>query len=204
MATIETGQAAADMKAIAKNPPDRSAIARLDADPLSHATMHTTCVATRLDAGHANNALPQTARAVVNCRILPGHSAEEIRLNLIQVLADPKITVRYINDAGEISDTAPTQLSGAPVTLKPEVMRPLERVAREMWPGIPVIPTMATGASDGVFTNGAGIPTYAISGLAVDFDDVRAHGRDERLRVDSFFGGVDFYGRFLKALCSPQ
>ena len=204
MATIETGQAAADMKAVAKSPPDRSAIARLDADPLSHATMHTTCVATRLDAGHANNALPQTARAVVNCRILPGHSAEEIRLNLIQVLADPKIAVRYISDAGEISDTAPTQLSGAPVTLKPEVMQPLEKIAREMWPGIPVIPTMATGASDGVFTNGAGIPTYAISGLAVDFDDVRAHGRDERLRVDSFFSGVDFYGRFLKALCSPR
>jgi acetylornithine deacetylase/succinyl-diaminopimelate desuccinylase-like protein len=204
MATIENGQVASDMKAIAKNPPDASAIARLDADPLSHATMRTTCVATRLDAGHANNALPQTARAVVNCRILPGHSAEEVRLEIVRVLADPKITVRYISDAGDIEDTAPSQPSGAPISLKPEVMEPLEKIAHEMWPAMPVIPTMATGASDGVFTNAAGMPTYAISGLAVDFDDVRAHGRDERLRVESFFGGLDFYGRFLKALSSPQ
>jgi acetylornithine deacetylase/succinyl-diaminopimelate desuccinylase-like protein len=204
MATIEPGQVAADMKAITKNSPDAAAIARLDADPLSHATMHTTCVATRLDAGHANNALPQTARAVVNCRILPGHRAEEVRQDLIRVLADPKIVVRYISDAGEISDAAPSQLSGAPVSLKPEVMQPLEKVAHEMWPGIPVIPTMATGASDGVFTNAAGMPTYAISGVAVDFDDVRAHGRDERVRVDSFFGGLDFYGSFLKELSSQN
>jgi acetylornithine deacetylase/succinyl-diaminopimelate desuccinylase-like protein len=202
MATIEPGPVAADMKAVAKNSPDPAAIARLDADPLSHATMRTTCVATRLDAGHANNALPQTAHAVVNCRILPGHSAEEVRQDLIRVLADPKIVVRYISDAGEVADAAPSQLSGAPVSLKPEVMEPLEKIAHEMWPGIPVIPTMATGASDGVFTNAAGMPTYAISGVAVDFDDVRAHGRDERVRVDSFFGGLDFYGRFLKALCS--
>jgi acetylornithine deacetylase/succinyl-diaminopimelate desuccinylase-like protein len=204
MATIESGRVAADMVGVAKNSPDAGAIARLDADPLSHATMRTTCVATRLDAGHANNALPQTARAVVNCRILPGHSAEEIRQELIKIFADPKIAVRYISDAGEIQDSAPNQPSGAPVALKPEVMQPLEKIAAAMWPGIPVIPTMATGASDGVFTNAAGIPTYAISGLAVDFDDVRAHGRDERLRVESFFGGLDFYGRFLKALCSPQ
>jgi acetylornithine deacetylase/succinyl-diaminopimelate desuccinylase-like protein len=204
MATIESGQVAADMKAITKKSPDAAAIARLDADPLSHATMRTTCVATRLDAGHANNALPQTARAIVNCRILPGHTAEEVRLNLIQVLADPKIAVRYVSDAGEISDAAPNQPSGAPVELQPDVMKPLEKVANAMWPGVPVIPTMATGASDGVFTNGAGIPTYAISGLAVDFDDVRAHGRDERLRVDSFFTGLDFYERFLKALTSQQ
>ncbi len=202
MAMIETGQTAADMKALTKATPDSAAIARLDADPLSHATIHTTCVATRLDAGHANNALPQTARAVVNCRILPGHSAEEVRQDLIRLLADPKIVVRYVSDAGEIADAAPSQLSGAPVSLKPDVMQPLEKVAHEMWPGIPVIPTMATGASDGVFTNAAGMPTYAISGLAIDFDDVRAHGRDERVRVDSFFGGLDFYARFLKALSS--
>jgi acetylornithine deacetylase/succinyl-diaminopimelate desuccinylase-like protein len=204
MAAIESGPVAADMKAITKNPPDAAAISRLDADPLSHATMRTTCVATRLDAGHANNALPQTARAIVNCRILPSHTAEEVRLNLIQLLADPKILVRYVSDAGELLDTAPDQPTGAPVALRPEVMDPLEKVANEMWPGVPVIPTMATGATDGVFTNAAGMPTYAISGLAIDFDDVRAHGRDERLRVDSFFGGLDFYERFLKALTSPQ
>jgi acetylornithine deacetylase/succinyl-diaminopimelate desuccinylase-like protein len=203
MAAIESGQVAADMKAITENPPDPAAIARLDLDPLSHATMRTTCVATRLDAGHANNALPQTARAIVNCRILPGHSPEQVRLELIQMLGDPKIAVRYVTDAGEILETAPGRPSGAPVTLRPEVMKPLEKVAHQMWPGVPVIPTMATGASDGVFTNAAGMPTYAISGLAIDFDDVRAHGRDERLRVNSFFGGLDFYQRFLQALSSP-
>jgi acetylornithine deacetylase/succinyl-diaminopimelate desuccinylase-like protein len=204
MAKIESGQVAADMKAITKDRPDPAAIARLDADPLSHATMRTTCVATRVDAGHANNALPQTARAIVNCRILPGHTPEEVRLNLIQMMADPKVAVRYVSDAGEVEEAAPNQPSGAPVTLRPEVMKPLERIAKEMWPGVPIIPTMATGASDGVFTNAAGMPTYEISGLAVDFDDVRAHGRDERLRVDSFFGGLDFYDRFLKALTSQQ
>jgi acetylornithine deacetylase/succinyl-diaminopimelate desuccinylase-like protein len=204
MATIEPGPVAAEMKAITQNPPDAAAISLLDADPLSHATMRTTCVATRVDAGHANNALPQTARAIVNCRILPGHTAEEVRLNLVHLLADPKIAVRYVSDAGEIVETAPDRPSGTPVALRPEVMNPLEKVANEMWPGVPVIPTMATGASDGVFTNAAGMPTYAISGLAIDFDDVRAHGRDERLRVDSFFGGLDFYERFLKALTSPR
>jgi acetylornithine deacetylase/succinyl-diaminopimelate desuccinylase-like protein len=203
MATVESGQVAADMKAITGNLPDAAAIARLDGDPLPHATMRTTCVATRLDAGHANNALPQTARAIVNCRILPGHTPEQVRLELVQVVADPKIAVRYVSDSGEILETAPNQASGAPVALRPEVMNPLEKTARQIWPGVPVIPTMATGASDGVFTNAAGMPTYAISGLAVDFDDVRAHGRDERLRVDSFFGGLDFYERFLKALTSP-
>src|SRR5262249_53883914 len=147
---------------------------------------------------------PQTARAVVNCRILPGHSAEEVRQDLIRVLGDPRIVVRYISDAGEISDAAPSQLSGAPVSLKAEVMQPLEKLVHEMWPGIPVIPTMATGASDGIFTNAAGMPTYGISGVAVDFDDVRAHGRDERVRVDSFIRGLEFYGRFLKALASQN
>src|SRR5271156_753244 len=140
MATIESGQVAADMKAILKNPPDAASVARLDADPLSHATMRTTCVATRLDAGHANNALPQTARAVINCRILPGHTAEEVRLDLVQLLADPKIAVRYVSDSGEVSETAPTQPSGAPVALRPEVMNPLEKTAQEMWPGEHVIP----------------------------------------------------------------
>src|ERR1700683_5298199 len=129
MATVDSGQIAADMKAIAKDPADAAAIARLDADPRSHATMRTTCVATRLDAGHANNALPQTARAIVNCRILPGHTPEEVRLNLIQLLADPKIIVRYVSDAGEVTDTAPDRPSGASVALRPEVMNPFEKIA---------------------------------------------------------------------------
>jgi acetylornithine deacetylase/succinyl-diaminopimelate desuccinylase-like protein len=204
MAAVETGQLAADMKGILSDPPNPDALARLSADPMYNATVRTTCVATRLDAGHANNALPQTARANVNCRILPGHSREEVRLQLIRILADPKVTVRYVNDQGVVADSAPDKQALPPVKLSPEVMKPLEKVAHEMWPGAPVVPTMATGASDGVYTNAAGMPTYGISGVAIDIDDVRAHGRDERIRVASYYDGVDFYYRFLKAVTSPQ
>ncbi|HUA01889.1 MAG TPA: M20/M25/M40 family metallo-hydrolase [Candidatus Aquilonibacter sp.] len=202
MAGVESGQTASDMRAIARKNPPAAAIARLSADPLSNATMRTTCVATRFDAGQANNALPQTATAVVNCRILPGHGREEVRRKLIELLDDPAIVVRYVSDAGEVMDAAPPEPPVPPVALRPEVMVPLEKVAHQMWPGIPVIPTMATGASDGVFTNAAGMPTYAISGVAIDFGDVRAHGRDERLRLSSFYDGVVFYERFLKAITS--
>ena len=204
MAAIESGQTAADMRAIAGKKPDAAAIARLSGDPLSNATMRTTCVATRLDAGQANNALPQTAKAIVNCRILPGHTREEIRQKLIQIVADPAIVVHYVSDAGQVEDTAPTAQAAPPVVLRPEVMDPVEQIAHELWPGITVIPTMATGASDGVYTNAAGMPTYGISGVAIEFGDVRAHARDERLRLSSFYEGVVFYERLLTALTSPR
>jgi acetylornithine deacetylase/succinyl-diaminopimelate desuccinylase-like protein len=203
-ALTEKGQTSADMTAILKSPPDRSAIARLSANPLYNATMRTTCVSTRLDAGHANNALPQMARANVNCRILPGHTREEVRLKLIQVLADSAIVVHYVADSGEILDSVPERHDSPALTLRPGVMKPFEKIAQAMWPGAPVIPTMATGASDGVFTNAAGIPTYGISGIAIDFGDVRAHGRDERVKTVSYYDGVDFYDRYLKALTSPD
>lgn len=204
MATAETGQTAADMKAIVKSPPDDEAIRRLSTDPLENATMRTTCVATRLEAGHANNALPQTARANVNCRILPGHSREEVRQTLVRILADPKIKVGYRDNNGQILDRAPDSMALPPVALPQDVMQPLDRIAAQMWPGAPVVPTMSTGASDGVYTNAAGLPTYGISGVAIDINDVRAHGKDERLRVGSYFNGVDFYYRYLKALTSAQ
>jgi acetylornithine deacetylase/succinyl-diaminopimelate desuccinylase-like protein len=203
-ASAEKGQASLDLKAILKIPPNQDAIARLSKDPLYNATMRTTCVATRLDAGHANNALPQMARAIVNCRILPGHTREEVHLNLIQILADPGILVRYVSDSGEISDTVPERRASPPLALRPEVLKPLEEVALRMWPGAPVIPTMATGASDGVFTNASGMPTYGISGISIEFGDVRAHGRDERVGVNSFYQGVEFYDRYLQALTSPH
>ena len=201
MATIEHGQRAADMKAILQTPPDQAAIARLSEDPVFNATMRTTCVATRLAGGHANNALPQTATANVNCRILPGHSREEVRQQLVKVFDDPKVEVRYLaNDGATLSGFAPEKLGYAPVKLRPDVMQPLEKVAAQMWPGAPVIPTMATGASDGVYTNAAGLPTFGISGIAIDMDDVRAHGKDERLGVQSYYNGVQFYYQFLKAI----
>jgi acetylornithine deacetylase/succinyl-diaminopimelate desuccinylase-like protein len=201
-AGVESGQKAADMRSILKSPPDAEAIARLSADPLWNATMRTTCVATRLDAGHANNALPQMARANVNCRILPGHSREEVRQTLIQVLADPKIEVGYVTISGRVLDINARQLP--PDLLRPDVMETLDRVAAEMWPGAPVVPTMSTGGSDGIYTRAAGMPTYGVSGLAIDTDDLRAHGRDERLGVESYYRGVEFYYRYLQALTSPK
>jgi acetylornithine deacetylase/succinyl-diaminopimelate desuccinylase-like protein len=202
MAKVETPERAADMKAMLKNPPDAQAVARLSQDPIDNSTTHTTCVATRFNAGHANNALPQRAEATVNCRIEPGHSGEEVRQVLIQVLADPKITVRYIDNFRNVSDTAPDRKSLPPPPLRRDVFGPLEKITSEMWPGIPVIPEMATGASDGVYTMGAGMPTYGIAGIAIDRDDIRAHGRDERLGIKSYYEGVDFYYRFLKAVAS--
>jgi acetylornithine deacetylase/succinyl-diaminopimelate desuccinylase-like protein len=190
------------MPAILKSPPDMDAVARLSKDPIDNSTLHTTCVATRLNAGHANNALPQRAEANVNCRILPGHSLEEIRLDLVRILADPKIEVRYVANDGQLMDHAEDRKTYAPPPLRPDVMEPLDRVVQQIWPGVPVVPTMATGASDSIYTNAAGMVTYGISGDAVDRDDIRAHGRDERLGVESFYTGVDFFYRYLKAVTS--
>jgi acetylornithine deacetylase/succinyl-diaminopimelate desuccinylase-like protein len=200
MAATETGQRAEDMKAILKTPPDPAAVERLSKDTVDHSKLRTTCVATRLDAGHANNALPQMARANVNCRIAPGSSAEDVRLKLEEIVADPKITVKYIGAIGEVQEHPTERVAYAPPPLRPDVFEPLEKIVAEMWPGTPVIPTMATGASDGVYTNAAGLPTYGIGGTGIDRDDVRAHGKDERLGMESFYKGVDFYYRYLKAV----
>jgi acetylornithine deacetylase/succinyl-diaminopimelate desuccinylase-like protein len=202
LASVETPQRAADMKGILKNPPDGAAITRLSQDAIDNSMTHTTCVATRLNAGHANNALPQRAEAIVNCRILPGHSAEEVRRELIKVFADPKILVRYVDDFGNVSDSATDRKGFPPPPLRPDVFIPLEKITSEMWPGTPVVPMMSTGASDGFFTMGAGLPTYAFGGITIDRDDIRAHGRDERVGIESYYKGVDFYYRYLKAVTS--
>ena len=162
--------------------------------------MRTTCVATRFEGGHANNALPQRAEAVVNCRILPGHSKEEVRQELIAVLEDPQITVRYVADDGRISDTAPQQRGTPPSPLLPQLIGPLERAVSATWPHLPVVPFMNASATDGIYTRAGGLPTYGVAGIAVDRDDVRAHGRDERVGVASFYTGNAFYYRFLKGL----
>jgi acetylornithine deacetylase/succinyl-diaminopimelate desuccinylase-like protein len=198
MTKIATGERAADIQAILKTPPDPAAVARLSKDPIDNSNMHTTCVATRLSGGHANNALPQTAQANVNCRILPGHPPEEIRQELEKVVAEPKISVRELGAIGGITN----RKSYPPPPLRPDLFQPLEKITDTMWPGLPVIPDMATGASDGVYTNAAGMPTYCVSGEAIDRDDIRAHGKDERVRVAAFYQAVEFYYRFLKALTS--
>jgi acetylornithine deacetylase/succinyl-diaminopimelate desuccinylase-like protein len=200
MSTLESGRTSADMKGVLQNPPDAGAIERLSAIPKYNAIMRTTCVATRLSGGHANNALPQSAEAIVNCRILPGHSAVEIRQQLVHILNEPKVSVRYVSNAGEVQDTASDVKAVPPMVLQPEVMQPLEKLVARMWPGIPVIPEMEAGASDGKITSEAGLPTYGLNGIAIDINDVRAHGKDERVAVDSYYQGVEFYYRFAKML----
>lgn len=204
LAQVETGQTAADLQAILRTPPDPAAIDRVSQDPTDNSKLHTTCVATRLSGGHANNALPGRAEAVVNCRILPGHSKQEVRQELAQVFADPKIEIRYITNAGEILDNIPDQRSFAPPPPRPEVFDSIKTVAAKMWPGIPVFPTMATGASDGVYTMAAGMPTYGVSGVEVERNDHREHGRDERVPVEAFYKGVDFYYQFMKTLTTAH
>ena len=202
-APLEDPQTKADMNAVLHTPPDAAAVARLSKDPRYNSLLRTTCVATRLSAGHANNALPQSAQANVNCRILPGHTPEETRQALIRIFDDPKVTVRYVAVHGS-EERAPDNKGFPTVLPPPDVLGPLERVCAEVWPGIPVIPEMETGASDSVHTMAAGIPSYGINGLGIDQDDVRAHGKDERVRITAFFEGVDFYYRFLRALTGGQ
>jgi acetylornithine deacetylase/succinyl-diaminopimelate desuccinylase-like protein len=200
IAKVATGERAADIKGALKNPPDLEAVARLSKDPMDNSLMHTTCVATRLNGGHANNALPQSAQANVNCRILPGHSLEETRLALEKAVADPKVKVQFRENNNQLMDRGSDRHSYVPPPPRKEVFDPLEKVVAAMWPGIPVVPSMSTGASDGVYTNGAGIPTYCVSGVAYDRNDIRAHGKDERESVEGFYRGVDFYYRFLKGV----
>lgn len=191
---------AADMLAILNTPPDPAALARLEATPRYNATLRTTCVATMLSAGQAPNALPQFANANVNCRILPGHTQEETRQTLIKVLADPGIKVQYKNDAGELFDKGTERVSPAPPPLRPDIFDPLHKVVAEMYPNLPILPQMETGASDSVYTIAAGIPSYGINGVAIDGNDIRAHARDERVNILAFDRGVDFYYRYLQAL----
>jgi acetylornithine deacetylase/succinyl-diaminopimelate desuccinylase-like protein len=197
---VATGAQAADMRAMLGLPPDIAAVARLSADPEYASMMHTTCVATRIEGGHANNALPQRAQAVVNCRILPGHSQEEVRRQLLGLLADPRVTVRYVADDGEIFDQASDRRALPPPPLRPEVMKPLTALVAATWPGVKLVPSMSTGASDAVYTNAAGLPTYTFGGVTVERDDVRAHGRDERLSVAAFYTWNRFFYRYLRAV----
>ena len=156
LAKQETGEMADNIRAILATPPDAAAAARLSAVPSFNSNFRTTCVATRLAAGHANNALPQTAQANVNCRIFPGHSPEEIRQQLIALFADPKLNVKYVSDAGQVSETAPERKAIVPPAPLKEVFEPLTRIANEIWPGIPVTPEMEDGASDSIYFAQAG------------------------------------------------
>lgn len=201
MSSVESGQAAADMKAIARTPPDAAALKRLSESPYDNALLRTTCVATRLEGGHADNALPQKARALVNCRLLPGRDPDEIRAILARVVNDENVAV-----TGPISEWEKPRerVVAPPARLEPELIRAVEKVRTEMWPGVAVVPTMETGGTDGYYLRPGGIPTFGVSGIFTDIDDVRAHGKDERVGADSFHEGVDFYYRLIKELSSGR
>ena len=189
-APLEGGQTEADMLAVVHDPPDQEAVKRLSETPAYNALLRTTCVATRLDGGHADNALPQTARANVNCRILPGHTSEEVQRTLMQVVADDQIS---------ITETEPSVAAPAS-PLDPQLMQAVEQITRAMWPGVPAVPTMSSGASDSRYFRNAGIRAYGVSGIFVDMDDVRAHGKDERVGVKQFYEGQEFLDRLVRAL----
>lgn len=178
------------MTALVKDPTDTKSIALVSArDPSWNATMRTTCVATMLDAGHATNALPQRARANINCRIFPGVSAESVRQKLEELAADPAVKVTALDARGPVSSPPP---------LTPRILGPLEKLAAQFWPGIPVLPILQPGATDGEFLNAAGIPTYGIEPVWFGPDYGNAHGLNEYVGVKTLLEGRDFLYRLVK------
>src|SRR5258708_18062648 len=189
-AELENAQTAADIRSVMSTTPEPAELARLSANPAYNAQLRTTCVATMLEGGHAYNALPQMARATVNCRIMPGEKAEDVTATLKRVLADDQISLTPIGEP-VLSDPSATEEG---------LLRAIEKTSAEFWPGVPVVPVMSAGATDGSFLRNAGIPTYGHSGLASDVDDVRAHGQDERVAVKSFYEGGEYLYRLVKRL----
>jgi acetylornithine deacetylase/succinyl-diaminopimelate desuccinylase-like protein len=185
---IVGGQQGADMKAVAATG-DSAAVDRLKKDPSLNGTFHTTCVATMINGGHAPNALPQHVTANVNCRIFPGHAPEEIRQQLIQAIGDPGVKVAF---------QAPPEKAGPPPKLTPEIMRPVEKLTKDMYPDVPVVPAQSSGATDGRFLTAAGVPTYGVSGIFSDGATTNAHGLNERIRVQSLMEGREFLYRLAK------
>jgi len=189
-AELEEGDLADAMQGILQSPPDPSAIAYLADTPYYNSRMRTTCVATRLDAGHADNALPQRAKATVNCRVLPGEPIDSVHNTLETVIGDDQISITR----AAIANPSP------PSPLTEEMLGAIESITNDMWPGVPVIPTMSTGATDGLYLRKAGIPVYGVSGLFGEIDDVRAHGQNERILIESYFDGQEFLYRLTKTL----
>jgi acetylornithine deacetylase/succinyl-diaminopimelate desuccinylase-like protein len=167
--------------------------------PYFNSLLHTTCVATMLTGGHAPNALPQMARANVNCRIFPGEEPEAVRKTLEQLLADAKVTVSIV-PVKAADGTLMPQVSVPPSPLLEEVVQAEEKTVDSLWPRLPVVATMSTGASDGRYLRIAGIPTYGIACMFFELDYNRAHGKDERILITAFDQGLDFTYDFLKRL----
>jgi acetylornithine deacetylase/succinyl-diaminopimelate desuccinylase-like protein len=189
-AELEEGELANAMRGVLQSPPDSAAIAYFSKTPFYNSRLRTTCVATRLDAGHADNALPQRAIATVNCRVLPGESIDAVQNTLRTVIGDDEVTITPLADAKP----------SPPSPLTPEILGAIESITESMWPGVPVIPMMSTGATDGLYLRNVGIPVYGVSGLFGDIDDVRAHGQNERIRIESYFEGQEFLYQLTQTL----
>jgi acetylornithine deacetylase/succinyl-diaminopimelate desuccinylase-like protein len=187
---LEPPEIAADMRAVLKNPLDEAAIERLWAvNPGWNGSLRTTCVVTQITGGHAPNALPQHASANVNCRILPGVPIPDVQRELVKVLDDDRISVAPTGDPG---------IQSPPPPLNPRIMGPVHKIADEIWPGVAIIPTMSTGATDGAYLNAAGVPTYGLSGMFHDVEGSHAHGLNERIRVKSLMDGRRFLYEIVK------
>jgi len=194
LGALESGPAAADMRAVAQAPPDLAAAERLSQNVRLNAQLRTTCVATLISGGHAENALPQRAKATIQCRMLPGDSAANVQNALVATLADPAIRVTL--------DAPPIVSPESPPT--PRIMTKVALLVHSMWPNVPVIPTMATGFSDDRQTRNAGMVSYDVSGVWQDVDENRAHGRDERIGIQAFDESVEFTYRLIKAMSGSK
>ena len=192
-AATQTATVARDMRALARNN-DTAAARRLSAVPLFNATMRTTCIATRLTAGHADNALPQMARATVNCRLLPGYPPDSATATLRRLVADTAVVVR-VSDEPTLSPASP---------LRADVMGPVEEIAKRMWRNVTIIPEMSTGATDGLYIRNAGIPVYGVGGIFERIDDIRAHGKDERINIKVFHEAAEFWYDLVRQLASTR
>ena len=188
-----TGQTAEESDRSSERP-DQASLNRLYANPAYNAQLHTTCVATMLQGGHAYNALPQLASAMVNCRIMPGESVADVKATLARVLTDEQIS---LNELDRPILSTPSALNG-------QVLDAIQKTSAEIFPGVPVVPIMSSGATDGSYLRNAGIPTYGHTGLASDVDDVRSHGMDERVMKTAFFEGQEYLYRLVKRLAGPR
>ena len=191
MGTLRGDAVGKAMIAIAANPGDTAALAVVQRDKMLNSMLHTACVATLVDAGHALNALPQRATANVNCRMFPGRTADETQAALAKAIGNPAIAIEQRVKDKPIAKSPP---------LDPAIVAPVEKIAAKYWPGIPVIPTMMTGATDGVYTGAAGIPTYGVPGVWLDPDGNGLHGLNERVEVRSLMTGRAYLTELVKAL----
>lgn len=187
---LESGQKKADMLAVSASKPDLAAVRRLSQEVETNIMLRTTCTTTEISGGHAENALPQRARATVQCRVIPGESQAQVEAQLRKVLQDDSIKISVITAAKPTPESPPS----------PAIFKAVASVAKGMWPEVIVLPNMSAGASDSVFTRNAGLPTYGIDAMFDDLDDSRAHGRDERISVKGFNEEIEFVYRLMKAI----